>query len=468
MDERGRDPVKEVFEGKASIAVYGVGYVGLSLVAVFLRKGLRVIGVDVNENRLAQIQRLELWFNEREIKDAVEEGLSSGRLILTSDGVNASRESSIKIVTVPVLFDWLNKKFSYKPLVEVARTIGKGLKKGDMIILESSVPPGTTVEVLAPELEAVSNYKMERDFLLAYSPERVYIGRAVKDIETNYPKIVSGVGPRSLESVSRFYERIASRGVIKLDSTTEAEFEKLAEGIYRDVNIALANELALAAMRMGVNYFNIRKAANSQPYSHLHLPGPGVGGYCIPLYPYFMLNRLLHKEYIMLLTKTAREINEEMPLVVVRLVDNLRSRLNLQRSRTRIAILGVAFRGDIDDTRLSPTHDIVGLLKARGFRYILAHDPYVKTDKALEEIGVPLVNELNEALENANIIIVTTAHSIYRKLKLSKIVEAARAKSVGIVDTVNVIEKDIHYPYIITLGLGSNEAREQTGFQRDY
>ncbi len=458
MKEGCRDPVTEVFEGNTSISVYGVGYVGLSLVAVFLRKGLKVIGVDVNQHRLDQIRRLELWFNEKEIRDAVSEGLSSGKLVLTSNGVYASKESSIKVVTVPVLFDWLSKEFSYKPLVDVAKTIGKGLKRGDMVILESSVPPGTTVDIFAPELESTSNYKVEKDFLLAYSPERVYIGRAVKDIEVNYPKIVSGVGPRSLEAVSRFYERIASKGVIKLNSTTEAEFEKLAEGIYRDVNIALANELALAAMRMGVNYFNVRRAANSQPYSHLHLPGPGVGGYCIPLYPYFMLRRLLHKEYVMSLTKTAREINEEMPSAVVRLADDLRKKLNLERSKTKITVLGVAFRGDIDDTRLSPTHDIVGLLKARGYRYILVHDPYVKNDSILEELGISLINELNQALKYADIIIVATSHSIYRGLTVSKIIEITNAKQVGIIDAVNVINKDVHYPFMITLGIGSSEA----------
>ncbi|MCD6323584.1 MAG: nucleotide sugar dehydrogenase, partial [Desulfurococcales archaeon] len=305
--------VDAIKSGKAWISVYGVGYVGLSLIAVLLRKGFRVIGVDINEERLKLIEEGKLWFNELEIKEAVSRGLEDGRLKLTSDGEGASREALIKIITVPVKVDWLGKTFNLRPIEDVGRTIAKGLKVGDLVILESSVPPGTTAFTLRPVLESHSGLRVEKDFFLAYSPERVYIGHAVKDIEVNYPKIVGGVGKKSLEAAAKFYSQIASKGVIKLSSTTAAEFEKLAEGVYRDVNIALANELALASMKLGVDFFEVRKAANSQPYSHIHLPGPGVGGYCIPLYPYFLAETLLRNGYVMELTLLSRRINEGMP-----------------------------------------------------------------------------------------------------------------------------------------------------------
>ncbi|HIE54825.1 MAG TPA: nucleotide sugar dehydrogenase, partial [Chromatiaceae bacterium] len=203
------DPVEEVRSGRGWIAVYGVGYVGLSLVAVYLRKGYRVIGVDIDEAKLEAIRSGRLWYGEEAIRDAVRRGLEEDRLVLTSDSVEASRKSVIKVVTVPVYMDWLRKEYSFHAIMDVSEKIGRGLKKHDLVIVESSVPPGTTMNIVKPILEETSGLRVEEDFYLAYSPERVYIGRAVKDIEENYPKIIGGIGPLSLDAASRFYEDIA-------------------------------------------------------------------------------------------------------------------------------------------------------------------------------------------------------------------------------------------------------------------
>ncbi len=443
--------LERLSSGKGWISVYGIGYVGLSLVAVFLRKGFKVIGIDISQERIRDVMEGRLWFNESEIKEAISSGLRNGKLRLTSDGEVASRKSLVKVITVPVKVDWLSKTFSLKPIEEVGKTIGKGLKPGDLVLLESSVPPGTTEFVLQPILESVSGLKAGKDFFLAYSPERVYIGRAVKDIEVNYPKVVGGVGRKSLEIAAEFYSNIASKGVIKLSSPRAAEFEKLAEGVYRDVNIALANELALASMRLGVDFFEVREAANSQPYSHIHLPGPGVGGYCIPLYPYFLAKALLDKGYIMELTFLARRINEGMPYEVVKLVEALRVKLGLSPLGIRVALLGVAFRGDIDDSRLSPSHDIAGLLKARGYSNIIAHDPYVRKDRIMEGLRIPLTSDLSEALQGADIVVIATKHRMYRDLSVSRILDLSMKETV-IVDAVNAITIDKEYDKIIVLG----------------
>lgn len=450
-DQRVEELLIKVFSGNGKIAVYGVGYVGLSLVAVYLRKGLNVIGVDIDEGKLNAIRSGDLWFNELEIKEAVSQGLSSNKLVLTTDGVSASRDSVIKVITVPIRIDWETKKIGYEALLDVASKISKGLKKGDLVILESSVPPGTTEEVLKPVLESGSGLTAEEDFFLAYSPERVYIGRAVKDIERNYPKVIGGVGPSSLEAAAKFYERIVEKGVIRLSSTRAAEFEKLAEGVYRDVNIALANELAVAAMELGVDFYEAREAANSQPYSHIHLPGPGVGGYCIPTYPYFMMVKLTQKGFIMPLTRLARIINESMPQKVVSLAEELRYLAGISVRDVKAAVLGAAFRGDIDDTRLSPTHDIVALMKARGYRDILVHDPLVKNDEILKLLDVRLTNDLSEALRGRNVIVIATRHSAYKGLKVSEILSMAGTEPV-IIDTVNVIDDDVTYRKLLVLG----------------
>ncbi len=439
------DPVERVYRGEDWVAVYGAGYVGLGLVAVYLRKGLRVIAVDIDEEKLRLIRELRISYGEPELVEAVRKGLEEERLVLTSDGVYASRNSAVKIVTVPVYIDWVTKKVSYDALVSASRSIARGLRRGDLVIIESSVPPGTTEEVVRPVLEEESGLRAEEDFYLAYSPERVYIGRLIKDVEERYPKVIGGIGPRSLEAASRFYEPIARKGVFRVSSTRTAEFEKLAEGIYRDVNIALANELALAAEALGVDFYEAREAANTQPYSHIHLPGPGVGGYCIPIYPYYMMMRVHPRGYIMELTKLGRMINEAMPLHVVRRIDE-HARLNgVDKRRAKITILGAAFRGDIDDTRLSPTHDIVGLLRAHGYKNIVVHDPYVKKDPVLEDLEARLTNSLEEALAQASVVVIATRHSDYRDLPLSRIKELSRGEPV-VIDTINYIKVDVEYP----------------------
>ncbi len=448
------DPVQLVVEQGKPIAVYGTGYVGLSLIAVYLRKKMNVIGVDINEKRLKDIEEGNIRIVEKEILDAVSRGLKENKLILTNDGVKASVDSVVKVVTVPVNFVWDLREVRYDWLRNVSRTIGLGLKKYDLVVIESSVPPGTTETIVRPILEETSGLKAGEDFYLAYSPERIYVGRAVKDIEENYPKVVAGINKKSLDAVSRFYRIFCKKGIVEMSSIRAAEFEKLAEGIYRDVNIALANELALLAMKLGIDYYEVRKAANSQPYCNLHLPGSGVGGYCIPLYPYFVMKTPVLGEVHLDLVTTARRINEGMPFEVVKLALSKCLEHGIDLSSIKVAILGGAFRGDIDDTRLSPTHEIVGILKARGVRRIVVHDPYIETDPVLKKLNVPLTNNLSKALENAMLVLIVTRHTLYKGLRISDILSLTKNKPI-IVDAVSVLKRDISYQDLVILGVSS-------------
>ena len=226
--------IKEVYSGKAPIAVYGAGYVGLSLAAVYIRHGLYVILVDIDEDKLERIRSKKLRYIEKTVEEAINTAIDKGRIEFLTDGVTASEMSRVKIVTVPVGLDWDTKEIDYEHFTSALENIARGLKRGDLVIIESSVPPGATEEIAKPLLERVSGLRAEEDFFLAYSPERIYIGRAVKDIEENYPKIIAGIGPRSTEIAAEFYRRIAKKGVSKLPRPRDAEFEKLAEGIYRE------------------------------------------------------------------------------------------------------------------------------------------------------------------------------------------------------------------------------------------
>jgi nucleotide sugar dehydrogenase len=447
------DPVIKVFRGECGVLVYGLGYVGLALTAAYLRKGLRVYGVDKNSRKVNELTSRSFKFVEKKVEEAVYRGLEEGTLRVTTEALEFSDKACVKVITVPIHLDWLTKEVDYTSLIEVGESVGEGLREGDLVILESSVPPGTTEEVLKPVLERVSGLLAGEDFYLAYSPERIYVGHALEDIEDNYPKIVSGVNRESAELAAKFYSRISSKGVIKLSSVRAAEFSKLAEGVYRDVNIALSNELAMLSEIIGVNYYEVREAANSQPYCHLHLPGPGVGGPCIPVYPYFVANVSTRKGFIPRLLLLARNINEFMPYETLKRFEKFMRSHSLRISDSRIGVLGVAFRGDTDDTRLSPSHDFIALLKARGCRDIIAHDPLVTRDETLEQLGVPLTQDLRVALEGRDAAVILTKHTEYSRLTTEDIVRLSKNPNILIYDSVNVVINNNKYTKIEKLGI---------------
>jgi nucleotide sugar dehydrogenase len=293
--------------------------------------------------------------------------------------------------------------------------IGRGLKKNDVVSLNPSVPPGTTEDVVIPIIEKESRLKITSDFSIIYNPERIYEGRAVKDIEENYPAILSTVGPRSKEIAYTIYSQIFKKGVLLLDSIKTAEAEKLFEGVYRDVNIALANEMAKFCEAAGIDFWQARDAANSQPYCHIHKPGIGVGGACIPVYPQFILDVAKKINVLCEVTNISRSINDGMPAYCVRQAIRLLKFSELPKST--ITILGLAFRGDVSDTRLSPTYSIIKELQKFGIRNINIHDPLVSDDPGLSNFQrVNLTSDLKKALRNSNLVILSTDHQAYKKL----------------------------------------------------
>ncbi|MEM0211640.1 MAG: nucleotide sugar dehydrogenase [Candidatus Methanomethylicia archaeon] len=397
--------------GEVNIAIYGLGRVGLPLAAAWLRAGQRVIGVDVNKNVVDMINMgLSPIKDEPLIPEVIREFVEAGRFKATTNLVEASRICEVKFIAVPTGI--VNGRFDSRFLEDALRGIGKGLKKGDGVCIECTVPP-TTTEVFAKGiLEDESGLKAEEDFALAFSPERIYEGRALEDLEVRYPKIVGGIGPKSTEFFASLYGRIAKKGVIMMSSARAAELSKIFEGVYRDVNIALANELASLCSFYNVDFFEIRSASNSQPFCHLHKPGVGVGGPCIPVYPYFLLECASKFNLNLDLIKLARSINEAMPKNTVSLIiDFLMGRVD-DFSKIKVAILGLAFRGNIADSRGSPTYDLIRLLLSFGVK-IVVHDPFISMDNTLNSLGVHLTNSIEEAVRNANVVLIATDHDFY-------------------------------------------------------
>jgi nucleotide sugar dehydrogenase len=407
--------VKKIKNGEFKIAIYGLGHVGAPLAAVWLRAGARVIGADNSKNVLTAARKGKTVIPEPKVNAAFRKGIDTGRFKLYDDPIKASEDSYFKMICVPVLSQDQDLSADLSAVSEVATMIGRGLKKNDVVSLNPSVPPGTTEDVVIPIIEKQSRLKIKSDFSMIYNPERIYEGRAVEDIEENYPAILSAVGPRSKEIAYTIYSQIFKKGVLLLDSIKTAEAEKLFEGVYRDVNIALANEMAKFCEAAGIDFWQARDAANSQPYCQIHKPGIGVGGACIPVYPQFILDVAKKINVLCEVTNISRSINDGMPAYCVRQAIRLLKFSELPKST--ITILGLAFRGDVSDTRLSPTYSIIKELQKFGVTNINIHDPLVSDDPRLSNFeSVNLTSDLKRALRNSDLVILSTDHQVYKKL----------------------------------------------------
>ena len=443
--------LEKLNSGDVRIAVYGLGRVGLPLAVAWLRAGLRVLGVDVDERIVKLINSgISPIFDEPMIPESVKHYVSIGMFKATTDLVEASRICEVKFVAVPTGI--VDGKFNGVHLEKALRGIGRGLKKGDAVCVECTVPPMTTETLVKSILECESGLKVEEDFALAFSPERIYEGRALEDLEVRYPKIVGGVGPKSTRFFSLLYRRIAKRGVIEMSSARAAELSKIFEGVYRDVNIALANELATLCSTYNVDFFEVREASNSQPFCHLHKPGVGVGGPCIPVYPYFLLESASSVGLRLELTRLARSINEGMPSKTVSILREIMTELGLTPSGTVVAIFGLAFRGNIADSRGSPTYEIVKLLLHMGVK-VVVHDPYISFDSTLNSLGVTLTGSIEKAVEGCNVIIVATDHDYYRVLDWRRISDLMSSPKI-IFDGRGIVEISSLPSNVTFIGIG--------------
>jgi nucleotide sugar dehydrogenase len=420
----------KIRSGELKIAIYGLGHVGSPLAAAWLRAGAYVIGVDKSKAILEYAREGKTHIPEPGVNEAFEKGIINKKLSIYDDLVEASKDSFLKMICVPVLA--ADGSADLSAVKNVAVAIGKGLKKNDVVALNPSVPPGTTEDVVIPILQKQSGLTVENDFYIVYNPERIYEGRAIEDIEQRYPGIVAGSGKKSLEISKKVLSFIYQKGVIAMSNIKSAETEKLFEGVYRDVNIALANELAIFSERLGINFWEVRNAANSQPFCHIHKPGIGVGGACIPVYPQFILKTAKVLKVDCKLTRSGRLLNNSMPKYCVR------QALKLIKSKNykdlRITLLGLAFRGGVSDTRLSPTYDVIKELQKLKVKEIMVHDPLVKKDDHFpKHTNTVLVNDLDVALKGADLIMVIADHEEYKNLNGQKIEKSVLYDGRGII-----------------------------------
>ncbi len=382
--------------------VVALGKIGLPIAAKIASAGHSVVGCDVNQNIVDLVNRAEVPFpGEEGLGEALLELVPSGRLRASTDTTSEVAKGADLIIAVPPLVVDERARPDYRALDAVVRDIGRGLQTGTVVSVETTLPVGTTRHRVAPALAEVSGLRAEEDFFAVHSPERVYSGRIFADLDT-YPKLVGGLSEDGERRAVELYSSFIAPEVRAMGSAEAAELTKLAETTYRDVNIALANEFARFADRMGIDVIQVIDAANSQPFSHIHRPGIAVGGHCIPVYPRFYLSGDPRAR----LPLVSREVNESMPRYAV---DLLAGELPDGLAGARVLILGVTYRGDVKETAFSGAFAVRQELERRGAR-TLADDP-LYDDAELRALGFEPWN--GEEVEAA---ILQADHSPYAEL----------------------------------------------------
>ncbi len=351
------------------VAVVGAGKMGLPLAGQFASHGWSVIAVDIDEGVVEAINAGRSHVDEEPgLAELVASAHADGLLRATTDGAAAAREADVVVLIVPVMLD-PDSRPDYRHMDAATDAIGPGIHAGSLVIYETTLPVGDTRGRFAPRLEALSGLRAEVDgddgFLVAFSPERLYSGAALRNLAT-YPKLVGGLGPASRDRAAAFYDSVLDAEVVAMSSAEAAEFSKLADTTYRDVNIALANEFARYADRIGVDVTEVIAAANSQPYSHIHQPGIGVGGHCIPVYPHFLLDRAPELS----LVARAREVNDGQVDVAI---DAVRDSLG-SLDGAGVLVLGLTYRHGVKELAYSRALPLITGLRAAGAR-VLAYDP---------------------------------------------------------------------------------------------
>jgi UDP-N-acetyl-D-mannosaminuronic acid dehydrogenase len=410
------------------ICVLGLGYIGLPTASTFATHGIQVIGVDVNRRVLDTLKNGGIHIHEPGLRTIVEAAIKSGKLTVSEQ----PEEADAFLIAVPTPFyadktgeynDEVYKLADMRAVTSAAEAIVPYLRKGNLVVLESTSPPRTTVDLVKPILER-SGLKAGTDFHLAYSPERVLPGQILRELIDN-ARVIGGVSAESAQAGAELYAIFVKGKIIQTDSTT-AEMVKLMENTTRDVNIAIANEFARLAERFGVDVWEAISLANLHPRINILSPGPGVGGHCISVDPWFFVETAPD---LTPLIYTARKVNDEQPHYVMSLVQKALGSLKGKR----IAALGLAYKPDVDDLRESPAAEVAHLLLDAGAD-VRAFEPF-KMDGLP---GIPMCRTLEETIKDAGAILVLVRHSQFREMDPSDITALTSTRVV--VDTVNALD----------------------------
>lgn len=391
----------------AIIGVVGLGYVGLPLAVEKAKAGYKTIGFDVQKEKVDLVNQ-----GHNYIGDVVDEDLAqvvaAGQLVATTDFEQVASADFVAICVPTPLDKYRQPDISYVRNSTIS--ISKYLKKGTIVVLESTTYPGTTEELIKPLLEEGSGLVCGEDFYVAFSPERVDPGN--KQFKTkNTPKVVGGIGKDATQVAAAMYRSVLSSDVLEVSSPKVAEMEKILENTYRNINIGLANEMAMICHKMGIDVWEVIDAAKTKPYGfQAFYPGPGLGGHCIPLDPAYLTWKAREFDYHTQLIETSSIINDQMPSYVISRASLLLNQQKKAISASRILVLGVAYKNDIDDYRESPALKVIDLFQQLGAD-VEFYDPFIPQYKYQGEIHQGLSELTDETVANADLVVITTAHS---------------------------------------------------------
>ena len=396
---------------KQDLGVIGLGYVGLPLVVESCNSGLKVFGYDNNSDKVKKLQN-----GTSPIEDISDEMLKKAHQkdLTISDSPEALKDCEYIVISVPTPLTDYQPDLSY--VKAAARTIAENISKDQVIILESTTYPGTTIEVLIPEIESISELKAGKDFHVGYSPERIDPGNETWNFK-NTPKVISGIDDSSTKKIKNFYEKIIDE-VVEVSGTKEAEMVKLLENTYRHVNIAFINELAILCNMLDIDIWEVVEAAKTKPFGFESFrPGPGVGGHCIPIDPNYLSFKTRQIGKPVRFVELAQEINNTMPSYIVsRILEKMNS-LQKPMKNSNILILGVAYKKDISDTRESPSIDIIENLVSKGVN-VSFYDPYVES--LVLNVSVNKEQDISN-FDNYDLILFHTSHSEFSKINFQEI-----------------------------------------------
>lgn len=432
MNVSSQDVRSRLKSGRLTICVMGIGRIGLPMATVFAKAGARVIAVDIDQGVIDTLNSGKCRFaDEPGLASMVEEVVKDGKLHGTMNVSSAVSGADIVILCVPTPVDE-SKVPDYSAIIKACNDVGSYLKNGTLVIVESTVGPGTVENLIVPILEKASKMKAVTNFNVASCPERADPGRVMTDLY-KVPRIVGGLSPNATKVTSELYRAALGVEIVEVSSPKAANAIKLTENIFRDVNIALMNEFAVLYEKLGIDIFEVIKACSTKYNFVPHYPGVGVGGPCLPSNPYYMIVEGVKVGNIPLIVRMAREVNDRMPDHVVTLVTEALNEVNKTVRSSTITIMGVAYKPDVHDIQLTPIERVFDSLKSLGAK-IRIFDPMFKGEIVF---GERVFEDSYEAIKGTDCIFLGTGHSELKKLDLDKMAKFCSMPA-ALVDAQNV------------------------------
>ncbi len=410
-----------------NVTVVGLGYVGLPVACLCAEKGYKVYGFDVDQNKVELVKKNQSPIDDEYIINKLKN--PKVKILATTNPADCMPNSDAVIVCVPTPVD-RNNAPDLTALMESVASVSKHLKQGTLLVIESTIYPGTVEEIVIPILKKQKFDVYKNDIFVAHCPERIDPGNKKWTIDI-LPRVVGGLTKDALNKAAEFYRGLINADVVELSSVKAAEATKIMENTFRDVNIAFVNEMAQSFDKAGIDILEVIKGASTKPFAFMpHYPGTGVGGHCISTDPYYLIEKAkqlgFNHEFLML----ARKINNNMPYYTIELLENELKKLKKQIKGAKVGVLGLAYKANVDDTRESPAFEIINILKTKGAE-VFIFDPHVKKKSN--------ANDLDELLNKSDYIILATDHNEFKNIDVEKL---KKHKILVVIDGRNCLDKE--------------------------